>query len=142
MDILIDREIYLWINFFHLLVLFSIRNIFLGILSSVGTPAACLFTRNVVRTKSVPKWNAITMLGNLAMHVKVPSKKLLVQMEELLNLDDSVSVEVKEASIFCFATLIRKTFEHEETGAIDPLLDKYLHHFMEHIRSIVQFFFS
>ena len=142
MDILIDREIYLWINFFHLLVLSSIRNIFLGILSSVGTPAACLFTRNVVRTKSVPKWNAITMLGNLAMHVKVPSKKLLVQMEELLNLDDSVSVEVKEASIFCFATLIRKTFEHEETGAIDPLLDKYLHHFMEHIRSIVQFFFS
>lgn len=126
--------IYFEINFF-----FFIRNIFLGILSSVGTPAACFFTRNVVRTKSVPKWNAIMMLGNLAMHVKVPSKKLLVQMEELLNLDDSVPVEVKEASIFCFATLIRKTFEHEETGAIDPLLDKYLHHFMEHIRSTMQF---
>lgn len=101
----------------------------------VGTPATCLFTRNIVRTNSVPNWVAITMLANLPMHVKVPSKELLLQMEELLNLGDSVSPSVREASIFSFATLIHKTYEKEQIEIVDQLLDRYLKHFMEHVRS-------
>ncbi|XP_017887185.1 uncharacterized protein LOC108629205 [Ceratina calcarata] len=112
----------------------AIRNIFLGIVPNVGTTAACLFTRNVVRTKSVPDWAAVLMLGVLPSHVKVPSKELIVQMEELLNLGDTVSTNVREASIFCFATLIHKTFKHEKHGVADPLLDRYLQYFTNHIK--------
>lgn len=103
---------------------------------NVGTLAACLFTRDVVRTKSVPNWAAIMMLGNLPMHVKVPSKKLLLEMEELLSLDNSVSSDVREAGIFCFATLIHKTVKYEPAEVIEPHLHKYLEHFMNHIKSM------
>lgn len=76
------------------------------------------------------------MLANLPMHVKVPSKELLLQMEELLNLGEFVSPSVREAGIFCFATLIHKTLKKEQTEVVDPLMERYLKHFMDHVRSM------
>ncbi|CAL7950642.1 unnamed protein product [Xylocopa violacea] len=113
----------------------TMKNIFLSVVPNVGTTAACIFTRNVVRTKSVPNWVAVSMLTNLPRHVKVPTEQLLLQMEELLNLGDTVSAHVREASIFCFATLIHKTFKDRHTDSVDNLLDRYLQHFMEHIKN-------
>ncbi|KOC66503.1 Vitellogenin [Habropoda laboriosa] len=109
------------------------RNIFLEIMPNVGTTAACLFTRNVVRQKMVPDMIARFMLAHLPMHVKVPSTELLLQMEELLHLGDSVNSGVKEASILCFASLVHRTFKTLSPN--DLLLKRYLQLFMEHIKN-------
>lgn len=99
---------------------------------NVGTTAACLFTRNVIREKAVSDLTAITMLSKLPMHVKIPSEELLLDMEDILKLDDSVSSEVKKASILCFATLVHRTFAN---GTTNPLLTKYLLQFKQHLLS-------
>ncbi|XP_076757281.1 larval-specific very high density lipoprotein [Xylocopa sonorina] len=111
------------------------KNIFLLVVPNVGTTAACIFTRNLIQTGSIPNWIAVTMLTNLPMHVKDPSEELLLQMEKLLYLGSTVSARVKDAGIFCFATLVHKTFKDKYTGAANNLLDKYLQHFMDHIKN-------
>lgn len=101
---------------------------------TVGTSAACHFTRNVIRKHKVTDATAMTMLLKLPMHVKVPSERLLLQMEELLKLDNTVSPSVKRSSILCFSILIRKTFMHHQ-GEPSSLLQRYLNHILDHIKS-------
>ncbi|XP_003704320.3 larval-specific very high density lipoprotein [Megachile rotundata] len=113
----------------------TMKNIFLGIVPNVGTTASCLFTRNVIQRKIVPDHKAIMMLAVLPMHVKHPSHELLSQMEILLHLSDPVSLEVRKASILSFATLIHRTFMHEHDEVNDPLLNRCLDHFMDHIEA-------
>lgn len=102
---------------------------------TVGTTAACYFTRNVIRKHKVTDATAVAMLAKLPMHVKVPSERLLLEMEELLKLGNTVSSEVKKASILCFSILIRKTFMHQQGEIVDSLLERYLNHFLDHIKS-------
>ncbi|CAK9819554.1 vit-2 [Anthophora quadrimaculata] len=111
----------------------AMRNIFLGIVPNVGTTAACLFTRNVIQRKIVPDWMAVRMLGELPMHVKVPTTTLLLRMENLIHSDDSISINVRKAKILSFATLIHRTFK-DQHPVTDPLLEKYLTHFMQRIK--------
>ncbi|KAG7189215.1 hypothetical protein KM043_008778 [Ampulex compressa] len=113
----------------------TIKNIFLGMVPHVGTTASCLFTRNVIRNRKVSNVSAIAMLNWLPMHVKVPSEQLLLKMEELLKLDESVSLEVRKASILCFSTLIHKTYQHHQREVQNPLLDRYLQHFFDHVKN-------
>ncbi|XP_076624582.1 larval-specific very high density lipoprotein [Colletes latitarsis] len=104
----------------------TMKNIFLGMVPNVGTTAACLFTRNVIQRKTVSDLTAVAMLSKLPMNVKHPSEQLLRDMEALLRLDESVSVDVRKASILCFSTLVHKTYKN---GTYTPLLDFYLNHF-------------
>lgn len=102
---------------------------------TVGTTAACHFTRNVIRKHKVTDTTAISMLVKLPMHVKIPSERLLLEMEDLLKLDNTVSSHVQKASIFCFSILIRKTFMHQQSETVNPLLERYLHRFLDHVKS-------
>lgn len=102
---------------------------------TVGTSAACYFTRNVIRKHKVTDATAVAMLAKLSMHVKIPSERLLLEMEELLKLDNTVSSNVKKASILCFSILIRKTFMHQQSEIANPLLERYLNRFLDHVKS-------
>lgn len=102
---------------------------------TVGTTAACHFTRNVIRKHKVTDATALAMLIKLPMHVKISSERLLLEMEELLKLDNTVSSDVREASILCFSILIRKTFMHQQGEIVNPLLERYLYRFLDHIKS-------
>lgn len=101
----------------------------------MGTTATSHFTRNLILNHEVTDDIAIAMLMKLPMHVKVPSEKLLLEMEDLLKLNNTVSLCVKKASILCFSTLIRKTFMHHQDKATNSLLQRYLYNFFEHIKS-------
>lgn len=103
---------------------------------TVGTAAACHFTRDVVSCKhKVTDRTAIMMLTKLPMHVKVPSERLLLEMDSLLKLNNVVSPHVHKASVLCFATLIHRTFMHQPDDVVNPLLHRYLHHFLDHVKS-------
>ncbi|XP_015428511.1 PREDICTED: uncharacterized protein LOC107185358 [Dufourea novaeangliae] len=106
----------------------AMRNIFLSMVPEVGTVAGCLFTRNVVRQKTVSDLTAASMLMKLPMNLKHPQESLLKDMEELLHYGDSVSYEVRKAAILCFSTLLRKTY-HD--GTVTPVLKEHLRHFMD-----------
>ncbi|RLU17871.1 hypothetical protein DMN91_010110 [Ooceraea biroi] len=111
----------------------TIKNIFLKMVPTVGTSAACHFTRNVIRKHKVTDGTAISMLIKLPMHVKVPSERLLLEMEELLKLDNTVSPQVRKSSILCFSILIRKTFMHYQGEPVNSLLQRYINRFVDHI---------
>ncbi|XP_018358999.1 PREDICTED: uncharacterized protein LOC108758502 [Trachymyrmex cornetzi] len=113
----------------------TMRNIFLRMIPTVGTTAACHFVRNVVRKHKVSDNTAVDMLRKLPMHVKVPSERLLLEMEDLLKLGSTVSPQVRKASILCFSILIRKTFMHQQSDIINPLLERYLHRFFDHVKN-------
>lgn len=98
---------------------------------TAGTTAACHFTRNVIRKHKENNVTVISMLAKLPMHVKVPSERLLLEMEDLLKFTD-VPAEVKKASILCFSILVRKTFLHHHGS--HSLLDRYIHYFFEHVK--------
>lgn len=102
---------------------------------TVGTTAASHFVRNVVRKHKVDDGTAVAMLMKLPMHVKVPSERLLLEMEDLLKLGSTVSPQVRKASILCFSTLIHKTFMHQQSNIVNPLLERYLHRFFDHVKS-------
>lgn len=102
---------------------------------TVGTTAASHFVRNVVRKHKVTDATAIAMLVKLPMHVKVPSERLLLEMEDLLKLGSTVSPQVRKASILCFSILIRKTFMNQDSDVVNPLLERYLHRFLDHVKS-------
>jgi len=51
---------------------------------TVGTTAACHFVRNVVRKHKVTDITAVTILTKSALYVKIPSERLLLEMEDLL----------------------------------------------------------
>lgn len=102
---------------------------------TVGTTAACYFTRNVIRKHKVSDETAISMLIRLSMHVKIPSERLLLEMEDLLKLNDTVSIDVRTASILCFSVMIRKTFIHQQGEIVNPLLERYVHRFLDHVKS-------
>jgi len=102
---------------------------------TVGTTAACHFVRNVVRKHKVTDTTAVAILTKLPLHVKVPSERLLLEMEDLLKFGDTVSPQVKKASIFSFSILIRKTFIHQQNNMVYPLLERYLHRFFDHVKS-------
>lgn len=102
---------------------------------TVGTTATCHFVRNVVRKHKVSDNTAVDMLRKLPMHVKVPSERLLLEMEDLLKLGSTVSPQVRKASILCFSILIRKTFIHQQSDIVNPLLERYLHRFFDHVKS-------
>ncbi|XP_072766849.1 larval-specific very high density lipoprotein [Anoplolepis gracilipes] len=113
----------------------TMKNIFLQMVPTVGTTAACHFTRNVIRKHKVTDATAMAMLVKLPMYVKVPSERLLLEMEELLKLDNTVSSHIKKASILCFSILIRKTFMHQQDEIVNPLLQRYLHRFLDHVKN-------
>ncbi|XP_011873296.1 PREDICTED: uncharacterized protein LOC105565058 isoform X2 [Vollenhovia emeryi] len=113
----------------------TMRNIFLRMIPTVGTTAASHFVRNVVRKHKVTDETAIAMLVKLPMHVKVPSERLLLEMEDLLKLGSTVSPQVRKASILCFSILIRKTFIHQRSDIVNPLLERYLHRFLDHVKN-------
>ncbi|EFN69845.1 Vitellogenin [Camponotus floridanus] len=113
----------------------TMKNIFLRMIPTVGTSAACYFTRNVIRKHKVTDAIAVAMLAKLSMHVKIPSERLLLEMEELLKLDNIVSSNVKKASILCFSILIRKTFMHQQSEIANPLLERYLNRFLDHVKN-------
>ncbi|XP_012273871.1 uncharacterized protein LOC105696201 [Orussus abietinus] len=113
----------------------TIRNIFLMMVPHVGTSASCIFIRNVIRKQKVSTKMAFHMLSLLPHNVRVPSERLLLDMEDLLKLDNSVNVEVRKASILCFATLINRTFKHLQGEPINPLLNRYLQHFFDHVKN-------
>ncbi|XP_014484680.1 PREDICTED: uncharacterized protein LOC106749573 [Dinoponera quadriceps] len=113
----------------------TMKNIFLQMIPTVGTTAACHFTRNVVRKHKVTDNTAMAMLTKLPMHVKVPSERLLLEMEDLLKLGNVVSPQVHKASILCFSTLIYKTFVHQSNETVNPLLNRYLHRFFDHVKN-------
>lgn len=102
---------------------------------TVGTTAASHFVRNVVRKHKVTDETAIAMLAKLPMHVKVPSERLLLEMEDLLKFGSTVSPQVRKASILCFSILIRKTFLYQQSEIVNPLLERYLHRFLDHVKS-------
>lgn len=102
---------------------------------TVGTTAASHFVRNVVRKHKVTDATAFAMLAKLPMHIKVPSERLLLEMEDLLKLGSTVSPQVRKASILCFSILIRKTFIHQQSDVMNPLLERYLHRFLDHVKS-------
>lgn len=102
---------------------------------TVGTTAANHFVRNIVRKHKVTDATAMAMLAKLPMHVKVPSERLLLEMEDLLKLGSTVSPQVRKASILCFSILIRKTFIHQQSDVVNPLLERYLHRFLDHVKS-------
>lgn len=102
---------------------------------TVGTTATSHFVRNVVRKHKVTDATAIAMLVKLPMHVKIPSERLLLEMEDLLKLGSTVSTQVRKASILCFSILIRKTFMHQHSDVVNPLLERYLHRFLDHVKS-------
>ncbi|XP_011644827.2 uncharacterized protein LOC105431979 [Pogonomyrmex barbatus] len=117
----------------------TMKNIFLRMIPTVGTTAACHFTRNVIRKHKVSDATAIAMLVKLPMHVKVPSERLLLEMEDLLKFDNTVSPQVRKTSIFCFSILIRKVFIHQQIDVFNikryPLLERYLHRFFDHVKN-------
>lgn len=102
---------------------------------TVGTTAACHFTRNVIRKHKVTDTLATMMLKKLPMHVKVPSERLLLEMEDLLKMNNVVSPQVHKFNILCFSTLIHRTFMHQHSEVVNPLLNRYLHRFLEHVKS-------
>ncbi|XP_025152987.1 uncharacterized protein LOC105191299 isoform X2 [Harpegnathos saltator] len=113
----------------------TIKNIFLQMIPTAGTTAACHFTRNVIRKHKVTDVTAVKMLAKLPMYVKVPSERLLLEMEDLLKLDNIVSPQIHKASILCFSTLIHKTFMHQFNEIVNPLLSRYLQRFFDHVKN-------
>lgn len=102
---------------------------------TVGTTATCHFTRNVIRKQKVTDATAIAMLIKLPAHVKVPSERLLLEMEDLLKLGNTVSMDVRKTSILSFSILVRKTFMHQQGESVNSLLERYVHHFFDHVKS-------
>lgn len=102
---------------------------------TVGTTAASHFVRNVIRKHKVTDDTAFSMLSKLPMHVKVPSERLLLEMEDLLKLGSNVSPQIRQVSILSFSVLVRRTFMHQQSDVANPLLERYLHRFFEHVKS-------
>lgn len=98
---------------------------------NVGTTAACLFTRNVILQRTVPDLIALTMLSKLPMSVRHPTELLLKDMQELLKKDESISIDVRKASILCFYTLVHKTYRNEMKTTQRKL---YLQELMEELK--------
>lgn len=80
---------------------------------------------------------AVILLNKLPFHVRVPTRELLVEMEDLMSFGDDISLEVRKSGILCFSILIYKTaryasFDHKPTP---EMLKKYVHHYFDHVMS-------
>ncbi|XP_076241157.1 larval-specific very high density lipoprotein [Calliopsis andreniformis] len=105
-------------------------NIFYGLVPNVGTTASCLFVLELVTRHAVPEKTAIMMLSVLPIHVKMPSKELLVSMEPLVHSNPADSLNLAKTKILCFSNLIHKTYVNRST---DEYVTKWLQFFMEHL---------
>lgn len=113
---------------------------FLQIISTTGTTAACHFTRNFVLKYAMTSYDnyelAVGMLTRLPMYVKEPSEELLLEMEELLKVENLISLlDIHQPAILCFSSLIRKTYIHQKGEITSPLLKRYLNDFLDHVKS-------
>ncbi|GLV39118.1 crossveinless d [Carabus blaptoides fortunei] len=87
--------------------------IFLKVIPLVGTRATTVFVRNLVRERKVDDQIAIELLNKLSFYLRQPSEKLLIEVEDLLDLGDTVNPEVRRTGVLTFASLIHKVFAHK-----------------------------
>lgn len=107
----------------------------------IGTRSSIVFLRNLIKQKKVRDDVAINMLMHMPFHLRMPSKKLLREVEDLMNLEN-VSTKVHEKAILSFATLVHKIFSHHlmqdnlvKSEDNEDLLEKYILNYMERLKS-------
>ncbi|XP_068085845.1 vitellogenin-3 [Anabrus simplex] len=102
------------------------RDLFVKLLPQVGTHAATITVRNLIRKHKVKTWTAQEMLQSLAFNVRHPSEKLLQEMEELINLNDEYPEQLRHVAILSFATLVYKTTKDNTNAEFRTrTVDKY-----------------
>lgn len=127
------------------------------LLPFVGTHASLLHIKEMVMNKKVKDNLAVHMLQVMSMHVKAPTQQVVTDMEDLINLDGSVSATVRKVAILSFSILVNKAhkFEtamthhevdvqqvfrcHEHVNDESSVYDKYVHNFVSKLRATNDF---
>lgn len=115
--------------------------IFQEMIPLIGTRASIKFVRNLIRKQKVDDGMAISMLQEMPFHLRMPSGKLLTEVEDLMNLEN-VSPNVHKAAVLSFATLVFKTYSHYmiqnnlvKQTIKEDLLEKYIVKYMDMLKS-------
>lgn len=85
------------------------RNLFLEALPQVGSKDAAMFVLDLIQQRRVSDITAVQLLTHLPFHVRKPDVELLVDLQTLINLPDSIMSEVQNTAILTYGTLIYKT---------------------------------
>lgn len=101
-------------------------------LPHIGTTSSCSFILNIVTHQKydVSDDDLISILTKFPSYVRHPTEKLLFNMEEFLQMNNSSkyfikSKQVKKSAILSFASLIYKTFTRASEPN-PPLLERYI----------------
>lgn len=103
--------------------------VFIELLPYVGTHSSAIFISNLIRGNKIQNENTIQrILANLPQFLKCPSKKLLFELEDMLNFEAS-NETIPKAALLSYSYLIRRTFMDSNKNSI--LLEKYITKFIE-----------
>ncbi|XP_043288151.1 uncharacterized protein [Venturia canescens] len=113
----------------------SMKNIFLTMIPQVGTQASSIFALNAVRGRKISNGEAIAMLSKLPLNIRMPSEKLLEDMDGLMNLDDSTHIEVRKVAILCYSSMVYRTMKNLPNPHENDLLSKLLQIVFDKVKS-------
>ncbi|XP_017777145.1 PREDICTED: vitellogenin-5 [Nicrophorus vespilloides] len=86
----------------------EVLQIYYNIVPLVGTAGAMHHIKELVKARQVKENVAIEMLEKMGLSVKVPNKKLVDDMEDLMNLGDDCTLNTRKAALYCFANIVQK----------------------------------
>lgn len=114
----------------------EIRKVFLQILPLVGTSSSVSLIKHLISNKLVSGNEAVNLLEHMPHHVKVPTKKLLSELEEILHWDEKIDKQIRATAIIAFGTLVHRVHKHEHiekrNSALEHDQDLEHHHHHHH----------
>lgn len=116
-------------------------NLYQEMIPLIGTRSSIVFLRNLIREQKVSDDVAISMLIQMPFHLRLPSKKLLREVEDLMDLKN-VRTKVHETAVLSFASLVHRVFSNYlmqndlvKSEDEEDLLEKYILKYLEHLKS-------
>ncbi|XP_014296291.2 vitellogenin-5 [Microplitis demolitor] len=109
----------------------NIENLYLGVVSQVGTTAANIFVFDIIQRGEVTDFVAIEMLTKLPFNIRNPTKTLLYKWKHFMNFSKTLAPRVYKAYILAFGTMVYRTFQYT-TEDIEEL-ERYLNFFYDRV---------
>lgn len=83
---------------------------FYQMLPLIGSHASMMLIKDLVINNKVKEHMAVHMLKVMPFHVQHPTKKLVTDMEPLMQFGENVNWEIRKAALLSFATLVHKSY--------------------------------
>ncbi|XP_057329191.1 uncharacterized protein LOC130670035 [Microplitis mediator] len=106
-----------------------IKNLFVGIVSQVGTIAATRFSWDLIKSQKVSDSEATEMLAKLPFNIRDPSEKVLKELHSWIEKSETLSPQVRKSCILAISTLVHRTFNNGLPNENNETLKNYLNFF-------------